>query len=132
MKKLLMFSILFLFTMNIFAENKMIIKFTPSKMYDVELDFLDKNGYTNYQSFIESLEKGKRVFLECFIPKTGIIEGEYQIQIFEDNVCVSRYTVINDDFVYNEIKGVCQKVPNVLNNLRAILYLESINQYKEK
>ena len=128
MKKLLMLSgILVLFSMNIFAERKMVINFTPSKVYDVELDFIDKNGYSKYQSFMDSLEKGKRVILESFIPKTGIIEGEYQILIYEDNICVCKYTIINDNFVYNENKEICQKVPNVLNNLRAILYLEYLS-----
>ena len=133
MKKLLILVILFLFSTNVFAEEKMIINFTPSKVLNAELDFLDKNGYEDYQSFIESLEKGRRVFFNCFIPKTGIIEGEYKILIYEDNVFVCKYDVIGDDFVYNENKGFCQKVPNVLNNLRAILYLEylrSLSKYK--
>ena len=132
MKKLFILIILFLFSTNIFAEQKMIINFTPSKVFHVELDFLDKNGYDDYHSFIESLEKGRRVFFEHLIPKTGIIEGEYQIFIYEDNVCVSKYTIIGDDFVYNEDKGFCQKVPNVLNNLRAILYLEYLGSQSKK
>ena len=134
-KKLLILVILFLFSMTLFAEQKMIINFTPSKVFQVELDsldFIDKNGYDDYHSFIESLEKGRRVFFEHLIPKTGIIEGEYQILIYEDNICVGKYTIIGDHFVYNEDKGFCQKVPNVLNNLRAILYLEYLASQSRK
>lgn len=129
MKKVLMFFVIFIsFSMNIFAEKKMIINYKPSKIFNVELDFLDINGYNRYVSFIESLEKGRRVFLEGLIPKTGIIEGEYQLVIYEDNICVGIYTIVNDDYVYNERKNYFQKVPNVLNNLRAILYIEYLRK----
>ena len=129
MKKLLMFFVVFIsLSMNIFAEKKMIINYKPSKVFNVELDFLDINGYNRYVSFIESLEKGRRVFLEVLIPKTGIIEGEYQLVIYEDNICVGIYTIVNDDYVYNERKNYFQKVPNVLNNLRAILYIEYLRK----
>ena len=129
MKKLLMFFVVFIsFSMNIFAEKKMIINYKPSKVFNVELDFLDINGYNRYVSFIESLEKGRRVFLEVLIPKTGIIEGEYQLVIYEDNICIGIYTIVNDDYVYNERKNYFQKVPNVLNNLRAILYIEYLRK----
>ena len=129
MKKVLMFFVIFIsFSMNIFAEKKMIINYKPSKIFNVELDFLDINGYNRYVSFIESLEKGRRVFLEVLIPKTGIIEGEYQLVIYEDNICIGIYTVMNDDYVYNERKNYFQKVPNVLNNLRAILYIEYLRK----
>ena len=129
MKKVLMFFVIFIsFSMNIFAEKKMIINYKPSKVFNVELDFLDINGYNRYVSFIESLEKGRRVFLEGLIPKTGIIEGEYQLVIYEDNICVGIYTIVNDDYVYNERKNYFQKVPNVLNNLRAILYIEYLRK----
>jgi len=114
--------------MNVFAEKKMIINYKPSKIFNVELDFLDINGYNRYVSFIESLEKGRRLFLEGLIPKTGIIEGEYQLVIYEDNICVGIYTIVNDDYVYNERKNYFQKVPNVLNNLRAILYIEYLRK----
>ena len=129
MKKVLMFFVIFIsFSMNIFAEKKMIINYKPSKIFNVELDFLDINGYNRYVSFIESLEKGRRVFLEGLIPKTGIIEGEYQLVIYEDNICIGTYTIMNDDYVYNERKNYFQKVPNVLNNLRAILYIEYLRK----
>ena len=129
MKKVLMFFVIFIsFSMNIFAEKKMIINYKPSKIFNVELDFLDINGYNRYVPFIESLEKGRRVFLEGLIPKTGIIEGEYQLVIYEDNICVGIYTIVNDDYVYNERKNYFQKVPNVLNNLRAILYIEYLRK----
>ena len=129
MKKVLMFFVIFIsFSMNIFAEKKMIINYKPSKIFNVELDFLDINGYNRYVSFIESLEKGRRVFLEVLIPKTGIIEGEYQLVIYEDNICIGIYTIMNDDYVYNERKNYFQKVPNVLNNLRAILYIEYLRK----
>ena len=132
MKKLLMFFVVFIsLSMNIFAEKKMIINYKPSKVFNVELDFLDINGYNRYVSFIESLEKGRRVFLEVLIPKTGIIEGEYQLVIYEDNICIGIYTIINDDYVYNERKNYFQKVPNVLNNLRAILYIEYLRKQNE-
>jgi len=129
MKKVLMFFVIFIsFSMNVFAEKKMIINYKPSKIFNVELDFLDINGYNRYVSFIESLEKGRRLFLEGLIPKTGIIEGEYQLVIYEDNICVGIYTIVNDDYVYNERKNYFQKVPNVLNNLRAILYIEYLRK----
>ena len=129
MKKVLMFFVIFIsFSMNIFAEKKMIINYKPSKIFNVEIDFLDINGYNRYVSFIESLEKGRRVFLEGLIPKTGIIEGEYQLVIYEDNICVGIYTIVNDDYVYNERKNYFQKVTNVLNNLRAILYIEYLRK----
>ena len=129
MKKVLMFFVIFIsFSMNIFAEKKMIINYKPSKIFNVEIDFLDINGYNRYVSFIESLEKGRRVFLEGLIPKTGIIEGEYQLVIYEDNICIGIYTIVNDDYVYNERKNYFQKVPNVLNNLRAILYIEHLRK----
>ena len=132
MKKLLMFFVVFIsLSMNIFAEKKMIINYKPSKVFNVELDFLDINGYNRYVSFIESLEKGRRVFLEVLIPKTVIIEGEYQLVIYEDNICIGIYTIINDDYVYNERKNYFQKVPNVLNNLRAILYIEYLRKQNE-
>lgn len=132
MKKVLMFFVIFIsFSMNIFAEKKMIINYKPSKVFNVELDFLDINGYNRYVSFIESLEKGRRVFLEGLIPKTGIIEGEYQLVIYEDNICIGIYTIVNDDYVYNERKNYFQKVPNVLNNLRAILYIEYLRKQNE-
>jgi len=132
MRKLLIFFVIFIsFSMNIFAEKKMIINYKPSKIFNVELDFLDINGYNRYVSFIESLEKGRRVFLEVLIPKTGIIEGEYQLVIYEDNICIGIYTVMNDDYVYNERKNYFQKVPNVLNNLRAILYIEYLRKQNE-
>ena len=132
MKKLLMFFVVFIsLSMNIFAEKKMIINYKPSKVFNVELDFLDINGYNRYVSFIESLEKGRRVFLEVLIPKTGIIEGEYQLVIYEDNICIGIYTIINDDYVYNERKNYFQKVPNVLNNLSAILYIEYLRKQNE-
>ena len=132
MKKLLMFFVVFIsLSMNIFAEKKMIINYKPSKIFNVELDFLDINGYNRYVSFIESLEKGRRVFLEVLIPKTGIIEGEYQLVIYEDNICTGIYTIMNDDYVYNERKNYFQKVPNVLNNLRAILYIEYLRKQNE-
>ena len=132
MRKLLIFFVIFIsFSMNIFAEKKMIINYKPSKIFNVELDFLDINGYNRYVSFIESLEKGRRVFLEGLIPKTGIIEGEYQLVIYEDNICVGIYTIVNDDYVYNERKNYFQKVPNVLNNLRAILYIEYLRKQNE-
>ena len=35
---------------------------------------------------------------------------------------------MNDDYVYNERKNYFQKVPNVLNNLRAILYIEYLRK----
>lgn len=129
MKKVLMFFVIFIsFSMNIFAEKKMIINYKPSKIFNVELDFLDINGYNRYVPFIESLEKGRRLFLEGLIPKTGIIEGEYQLVIYEDNICIGIYTIVNDDYVYNERKNYFQKVPNVLNNLRAILYIEYLRK----
>ena len=129
MKKVLIFFVIFIsFSMNIFAEKKMIINYKPSKIFNVELDFLDINGYNRYVSFIESLEKGRRLFLEGLIPKTGIIEGEYQLVIYEDNICIGTYTIMNDDYVYNERKNYFQKVPNVLNNLRAILYIEYLRK----
>ena len=129
MKKVLMFFVVFIsLSMNIFAEKKMVINYKPSKVFNVELDFLDINGYNRYVSFIESLEKGRRLFLEGLIPKTGIIEGEYQLVIYEDNICVGIYTIVNDDYVYNERKNYFQKVPNVLNNLRAILYIEYLRK----
>ena len=128
MKKLLMFVIFISILMNIFAEKRMIIHHKPSKVFNVEIDFLDINGYNRYVSFIESLEKGRRVFLEGLIPKTGIIEGEYQLVIYEDNICVGIYTIVNDDYVYNERKNYFQKVTNVLNNLRAILYIEYLRK----
>ena len=132
MKKVLMFFVVFIsLSMNIFAEKKMVINYKPSKVFNVELDFLDINGYNRYVSFIESLEKGRRVFLEVLIPKTGIIEGEYQLVIYEDNICIGIYTVMNDDYVYNERKNYFQKVPNVLNNLRAILYIEYLRKQNE-
>lgn len=132
MKKLLMFFVVFIsLSMNIFAEKKMIINYKPSKVFNVELDFLDINGYNRYVSFIESLEKSRRVFLEVLIPKTGIIEGEYQLVIYEDNICIGIYTIMNDDYVYNERKNYFQKVPNVLNNLRAILYIEYLRKQNE-
>ena len=132
MKKLLMLFVVFIsLSMNIFAEKKMIINYKPSKVFNVELDFLDINGYNRYVSFIESLEKGRRVFLEVLIPKTGIIEGEYQLVIYEDNICIGIYTIVNDDYVYNERKNYFQKVPNVLNNLRAILYIEYLRKQNE-
>ena len=132
MRKLLIFFVIFIsFSMNIFAEKKMIINYKPSKIFNVELDFLDINGYNRYVSFIESLEKGRRVFLEVLILKTGIIEGEYQLVIYEDNICIGIYTIINDDYVYNERKNYFQKVPNVLNNLRAILYIEYLRKQNE-
>lgn len=132
MRKLLIFFVIFIsFSMNIFAEKKMIINYKPSKIFNVELDFLDINGYNRYVSFIESLEKGRRVFLEVLILKTGIIEGEYQLVIYEDNICIGIYTVMNDDYVYNERKNYFQKVPNVLNNLRAILYIEYLRKQNE-
>ena len=127
-----MFFVVFIsLSMNIFAEKKMVINYKPSKVFNVELDFLDINGYNRYVSFIESLEKGRRVFLEVLIPKTGIIEGEYQLVIYEDNICIGIYTVMNDDYVYNERKNYFQKVPNVLNNLRAILYIEYLRKQNE-
>ena len=132
MKKVLMFFVVFIsLSMNIFAEKKMVINYKPSKVFNVELDFLDINGYNRYVSFIESLEKGRRVFLEVLIPKTGIIEGEYQLVIYEDNICIGIYTIMNDDYVYNERKNYFQKVPNVLNNLRAILYIEYLRKQNE-
>ena len=132
MRKLLIFFVIFIsFSMNIFAEKKMIINYKPSKIFNVELDFLDINGYNRYVSFIESLEKGRRLFLEGLIPKTGIIEGEYQLVIYEDNICIGIYTIVNDDYVYNERKNYFQKVPNVLNNLRAILYIEYLRKQNE-
>lgn len=132
MKKLLMLFVVFIsLSMNIFAEKKMIINYKPSKVFNVELDFLDINGYNRYVSFIESLEKSRRVFLEVLIPKTGIIEGEYQLVIYEDNICIGIYTIMNDDYVYNERKNYFQKVPNVLNNLRAILYIEYLRKQNE-
>lgn len=124
MKKLVIFVICILISMNIFAEKKMIIHYKPSKMFNVELDFIDINGYNGYPLFIESLEKGRRVFLDWLIPKTAILEGEYRIEIYEDNICIGSYLIINDDYIYNERKDYPQKVPNVLSNLRAILYIE--------
>ena len=131
MKKLLMVVIFISISMNIFAEKRMIIHYKPSKVFNVELDFIDINGYTRYSSFIESLLKGKRVFLEVLLPKTGIIEGGYQLVIYEDNICIGIYTIMNDDYVYNERKNYFQKVPNVLNNLRAILYIEYLRKQNE-
>ena len=131
MKKLLMVVIFISISMNIFAEKRMIIHYKPSKVFNVELDFIDINGYTRYSSFIESLLKGRRVFLEMLLPKTGIIEGGYQLVIYEDNICIGIYTVVNDDYVYNERKNYFQKVPNVLNNLRAILYIEYLRKQNE-
>lgn len=131
MKKLLMVVIFISISMNIFAEKRMIIHYKPSKVFNVELDFIDINGYTRYSSFIESLLKGRRVFLEMLLPKTGIIEGGYQLVIYEDNICIGIYTIMNDDYVYNERKNYFQKVPNVLNNLRAILYIEYLRKQNE-
>ena len=109
----------------------MIINYKPSKVFNVELDFIDINGYNGYFSFIESLEKGRRVLLDWLIPKTAIIEGEYQLVIYEDNTCIGSYIIIADDYVYNEKKDCYQKIPNVLNNLRAILYIEYLRKQNE-
>ena len=119
--------------MDIFAEKKMIINYKPSKFFNGELEFIDINGYTRYYSFVESLEKGKKVFFDWRIPKTGIIEGDYQIEIYENNTCIDIYNIIGNDYVYNERKKCYKKVPNVLNDLRAILYIEYLrNQNKNE
>lgn len=131
MKKKLLLCILFLCSMSVFAEKRMVINFKASKVFDIKIDFIDEQGYIRYNSFMESLLKGKKVYFDSIIPKTGIIEGDYQIVIYEDNKIYCSYNIISDDYVYNENKKCFQKVPNVLNNLRAILYIEYLRSIKK-
>lgn len=124
-----MFLFFILILTNAFAEKKLIIKYAPSKIFNSNLDFINESGYDRYSTFIESLEKkGRKVFFEYKIPKTGVIEGEYQLLIIEDNKCMGNYIIIGDDYVYNVDKGYYQKNVNILNDLRAILYIEYLRK----
>lgn len=95
--------------MSIHAEKKLVIQFLPSENFDSDISFINRNGYKQYSNLVESLLNGKKIWFTGQIPKTGILEGRYQLFIYDDNQCIGQYDIINNDFVYNHMKGCYQK-----------------------
>lgn len=124
MKKRIIFVITLLIAVNLYGEKKMVVQFSPSKVFNADLDFLNDDGYSNYNTFMTALQNSKRVLFTSFVPKTGVIEGEYTLFIYEDSECAGIFTVVAEDYVYDEINKCTRKTPNILNNLRSILFIE--------
>lgn len=89
-----------------------------------DISYINKEGYTRYSNLITDLEKGKKVLFISSIPKTGVLEGEYTIYIYENNLCTATYDIVDYDYVYDHKKSCFRKVPNILNQVRSILFIE--------
>lgn len=112
------------------AENKTLkIKFTPYSGFELDTSFIENTEFSRYTDVVKSLEKARKAF-SWEIPKTGIMEGEYHLLIYEDNTCIAAYDIVNDNYVYNKTRGCFQKIPNILDRVRAILFVEYLKSDK--
>lgn len=130
MKKKMLFLLINLFlSFSCYTEEKILkVEFKPNADFSNDITFITSNGYSRYENFVYSLEKGKKIFFTSMIPKTGVLEGEYLLLIYKDNMCIGQYEIVSNDYVYNKLKDCFQEVPNVLNNLRAILFIEYLRK----
>ena len=125
MNRIKKLSIVFFFTtLSCFAEERLIINFIPHNGFNADLSFINDKGYRNYPDFIKYLREGKKVWFESFIPKEGILEGEYQLYIYDDDDCIEKFSIVNQDYVYNSTKKVFQKNTHILDKVRSILFIE--------
>ncbi len=99
------------------------INFTPAEGYTSEIEFLDDMNPVYERELIESLKKAKTV-TNLFVPKSRTGEGQYQILLYEDGVCIGDYEPTAKDYMIDNRTGHYLKCNNVLNDVRAIFYLQ--------
>ena len=99
------------------------INFTPAEGYTSEIEFLEDMNPVYKRELIESLKKAKTV-TNLFVPKSRPGEGQYQILLYEDGVCIGDYEPTAKDYMIDNRTGHYLKCNNVLNDVRAIFYLQ--------
>ena len=104
------------------------INFTPGEGYTSEIEFLDDMNPVYERELIESLKKARKV-TNLFVPKSRPGEGRYQILLYEDGVCVGDYEPTDKDFMRDNNTGQYLKCKNVLNDTRALFYLQIMENH---
>lgn len=104
------------------------IHFTPAEGYTSEIEFLDDMNPVYERELIESLKKARKV-TNLFVPKSRPGEERYQILLYEDGVCVGDYEPTDKDFMRDNNTGQYLKCKNVLNDTRALFYLQIMENH---
>ena len=104
------------------------INFTPDEGYTSEIEFLDDMNPVYERELIESLKKARTV-TNLFVPKSRPGEGRYQILLYENDVCIGEYEPIAKDYMRDNQTGQYLKCKNVLNDVRALFYLQIMKNH---
>ena len=104
------------------------INFTPAEGYTSEILVLEKMNPVYKRELIESLKKAKPV-TNFFVPKSRPGEGQYQILLYEDGVCVGDYEPTDKDFLRDNNTGHYLKCKNILKDVQATFYLQIMKNH---
>lgn len=103
------------------------IRFIPRENWESKITFIDDlNSYKN-RLLIEQIEKARMVGVS-FIPKEKTSEGEYELLIYENDVCIETYNILNTDYLFDTQRECYLKSPDILNKIRAEFYLRLIRK----
>lgn len=112
------------------TNKKLKIRFTPRENWESEITFIDDlNSYKN-RLLIEQIENARMVGVS-FIPKEKTSEGEYVLMIYENDICIENYSILNTDYLYDNQRECYLKSPDILNKIRAEFYLKLIRKNKK-
>lgn len=104
------------------------INFTPSEGYTSEIEFLDDMNPYYERELMKSLIKARPVSFK-YVPKSRPGEGRYQILLYEDDVCIGNYEPTAKDYMRDNNTEQYLKCKNVLNDVRAIFYLQIMRNH---
>ena len=99
------------------------INFTPSEYYNAEIRCVEKILPFDKSNLISNLKHARRVGL-LSVPKSGTAEGQYQILLYENGVCVGDYEICNTDYLFDNKNGSYLKCKNILYYVQAIFYMQ--------
>jgi len=104
------------------------INFTPSEGYTSEIEFLDDMNPYYERELMKSLIKARPVSFKS-VPKSRPDEGRYQILLYEDDICIGNYEPTAKDYMRDNNTEQYLKCKNVLNDVRAIFYLQIMRNH---
>ncbi len=106
------------------------IRFIPRQGTNTEITFIDDLDYYMTRLLVDKIEKARTVsFIGIgFIPKEKTGEGDYELMISENDVCIETYSILNTDYIFDNQRDCYLKTPGLLNLVRAEFYLRLIEE----
>lgn len=112
------------------TNKKIQIQFIPRENWESEITFIDDLDYYTNLELVKKIEKARKVSSIGigFIPKNTSDEGNYELFIYENDICIDNYRILNENYIFDNNNSIYLKAPGILNSIRREFYLRLIQK----